>query len=230
MEREQVTGQGEWSVMVEKRATAGLNHLLTAMRQPDGPRTTGPCLAYGQLDPEVWFLDAAGHAVLPRWPRDSCSHLLTDSTTALTSLAWTTTARVRIAQTVPQAAIDAGCSTAFKYEVALTADRGGAAKPGSFAGLARATPAQLCRYRRAGDDPINGEFDSGRRLSEPEWAALRQALEPSPAVQPCTQAATRFAVLTAGPIVEIELDGCHRVLTPDNGLRQATPSLLALLS
>jgi len=193
-------------------------------------RCRSSCAAYAQIDPEVWFIDAAGQAVLPRWPRDSCDHIPTEATAALTGLAWTTTARVKMVQMAPQAAIDAGCLTAFKYMVQLTADQAGTAKPGSFADLAHSTDPHLCRYRHTGDDPVSGDFESGHPLSATAWTSLRQALEATPSVQPCTRAATRFALLSAGLFVEVELDGCHRVLTPDNGLRQATPNLLALLT
>ncbi len=67
-------------------------------------------------------------------------------------------------------------------------------------------------------------------LSATAWTALRNALNGTPRAQPCTQTATQFVVLYDGGFVEIELDGCHRVLTPDYALRQATPSLLALLT
>jgi hypothetical protein len=230
VETEQVAGNGQWNVMVEKRATAGLDRLLTTIRQPDSALTTSSCAAYAQIDPEVWFIDAAGQAVLPSWPRDSCDHIPTEATAALTALAWTTTARVKMVQMVPQAAIDAGCSTAFKYLVQLIAGQAGTAKPGSFADLAHSADPHLCRYRHTGDDPVSGDFESGHPLSATAWTSLRQALEATTPAQPCTRAATRFALISAGPFVEIELDGCHRVLTPDNGLRQATPSLLALLT
>jgi hypothetical protein len=114
--------------------------------------------------------------------------------------------------------------------VQLTAEEGGVAKPGSFAALAHGSDPHLCRYRHTGTDPYRGDFESGHPVSTTAWAALREALDASTPAQPCTQAATRFVLLYAGPFVEIELDGCHRVLTPDNGLRQATSGLLALVT
>ena len=45
-----------------------------------------------------WFTGANGRAVLPRWPRDSCTRLPQDGRAALAALTWTTTAAVRIKQ------------------------------------------------------------------------------------------------------------------------------------
>ena len=230
VESERVAGQGEWRVLVERRAGTGIEALVTELRRPDEPKTSGACAAFMQYDPETWFLDAAGHAVLPGWPRDSCDHLPPAVTAARTALHWTTTARVRMRQTVPQAAIEAGCEPAWKYLVADRAARGGVV-PGTFSGLAGGDAPHLCRYRRAASDPLRGDFDSGRELAPAEWTALRAALDATPPVAACTVPAGRFAVLVnAGSFAEVELDGCRRVLTSDNGLRQAGPQLLALLA
>ena len=230
VESERVAGQGEWSVLVEKRASTDIAALVTAMRRPDETKTAGPCRLNLDLDPEVWFLDATGRAVLPGWPRDSCNHLTASSTQALEALHWTVAARVRIAQSIPQAVIDAGCTTTWKYLFALTTP---GSKAGSFADLAHASNLHLCAYRRSSDDPMRGDFTSGHAIEASAWAALKAALEAAtvPAAS-CGGQATRFAVLNAssGSSTEIELDGCRRILTPDNGLRQATPELIAMLT
>jgi hypothetical protein len=227
---ERIPGQGEWSVMVEQRASSGTDALVTAMRQPDATAIAGQaCRAFAQLDPEVWFLDAAGHAVLPAWPRDGCDHIPAPATTALDAVHWTTVAQVRVAQVTPQAALDAGCTSAWKYLFDLSAVGGESPKRGSFADLAHSTDPHLCRYRRATDDPQRGDFESGHAVTPTVWSAIRSALEATPPATACRQSAARFAVLIAGPYVEIELDGCRRVLTPDSGLRQATPGVTSLL-
>ena len=230
VETELVAGDGQWAVLVEKRAASGLAPVVAAVRRADEHALQASCTSELDLDPQVWFIDANGRAVLPRWPRDSCGHLFQDVRVVLAALTWTTTAQVRLKQLTPQAALDAGCPTAVKYMVQMTADESGAAKAGTFADLAHVSAPPLCQYTRTGADPGDGTFESGRPLSATAWTALRQALDGAPPAKPCTQAATRFVVLDTSAFVEIELDGCHRVLTPDNALRQATPRLLALLT
>jgi hypothetical protein len=161
--------------------------VVAAVRRDDDRAPAAGCRADLVLDPQVWFIDATGRAVVPRWPRHSCGHLLKDGQATLAALTWTTTARVRIKQLVPQAALDAGCETAFKYLVQMTADEGGAAKAGSFADLAHGSAPHLCRYSRIGADPGDGTFESGHPLSATAWAALRQALNGTTLVQPCTR-------------------------------------------
>jgi hypothetical protein len=89
------------TIAIEERTSSDVSALVAAMRLPDArERSRQGCLAYGDLDPEVWFLDAAGAAVLPRWPRDSCGHRSgMPSWNAWRSLRWTVTARVPVPQT-----------------------------------------------------------------------------------------------------------------------------------
>ena len=229
---ERVPGRGEWQVRIERRATAGVDALVAALRLPDVPSRAGvSCASYADGVPEVWVVDDHGHAVLPRWPTDVCRHLRMEAKQALSAVTWRETGRRRLQLVTPQAALDAGCEVAFKDVVAIEAGNG-SPRPGSLGGLADLPGASACIYRVTDPTPA-GTFERGARLHGAAWARLAEHLGRTPVDStPCTASGRRFAELLLGAkgLVSIELDGCRRILTPDGGVRRATGAVLADLA
>jgi hypothetical protein len=222
---EKVPGEGEWRVGVQRRAGSGLEPVVAALRLPDEPRSTGACTMEYDADGEVWLVDAAGRAVLPRWPRNGCGHLRPETGAALGRLTYDATTRRREALQTPQSALDSGCPTAYKNMVAIEAPT--AHGPGSFAAMPKLAGA-VCRYRTDDAETPSGPFITGHKADRAQWAALLAALEATGPAQPCHRNATEFVVIAESAYAE--MDGCQRVLTPDNALRQATPVLIDQLT
>ena len=228
---ERVPGEGVWRVAVGRRVDSGLDRFVAALREPDDAPGNGPCRLYADLEPEVWLFDGEGRAVLPRWPRDSCGHLKPPAGKLLDALPPGQITRRRLTLAVPQAVIDSGCETSWKDMVVVEASTAiTRRRDGSFEALRGQQSPSVCRYRAAdpGRDPA-GDFVSGEHVAPARWEALIRALEASPPASPCTAHGTTFVVLGANTVAYVETDGCHRILAPDNTLRQATPRLLSLL-
>ncbi len=227
---ETVPGKGQWLVATQRNATSGLEALVTALRAADEHSGDGACAANFDPDPMVWLIDAHGRGVLPRWPRNGCGHLQPAATAALAAVSFTTTETHRLRQITPQAVIDSGCATGWKDMLPLAAASGGSGDAGSLAALGKEDSPPLCVYRvtERGDTP-SGTLVRGRRLTATQTASLISLLEAAGPQRPCQAQANLFAVIGTSGSVYVELDGCQRVLTGDNGLRQATPALLAAL-
>ena len=229
---ERVPRQGEWQVRVERRATAGVPALVEALHLPDVPQRAGvSCLSYAAGVPELWVVDDHGHAVLPRWPTDQCGHLRAETKRALAAITWQRTGSRRVALVTPQAALDAGCEVAVKDRAAIEADEGPRGA-GSLDALVAMRGAPVCVYRVTDPTP-QGTFERGAKLRGAAWARLVAHLRRTPVASAgCSAVGQRFAEILLGEkgLVAIELDGCRRVLTPDQGVRRATPAVLADLA
>ena len=232
---ERLPGRGEWTVRRERRAAGGAQALAAALRLPDLPATGGGCLAYGQVVPELYALDDDGPAVLIRWPVDGCGHLRSEVAAAHGTVRWAEVASRPLRQITPQAALDSGCASGWK-DMAAVSDSAAAGRRGrgSLRTVGTAGHVRACTYRitERGETPF-GSFESGGRLEGAAWQVVLRALEAAPpAPIGCRVLGQRFIVLSAdaGEPLYVELDGCRRVLTPDGGLRTATPQLLQELS
>jgi hypothetical protein len=232
---ERVPDQGEWSVRRERRADAGSAALASALRLPDLPATGGGCNAIGHVVPELYALDVAGHAALVRWPVDGCGHPRTEVVEAHQAVRWTPVASRRLRQIAPQAALDSGCSPDWK-DMVVVEGVGAAARygRGTLDALAKARTVRACTYRvtERGQTPV-GSFEAGRTLDAAAWQVVLRVLETAPAAPDgCTTVGQRFATLSTDDTqtLYVELDGCRRVLTPDGGLRAATPRLVQELT
>lgn len=241
LESRSYAGEGTWTVLVERRASTGLEPLLRAMRERSEPRTDGGCTL--ELRTTPWFAVVATDG---RWwhsavPHDDCQKPQAAVGAALDALDLVTVAETRIRQDVTpaqQALADqaeaVGCSPVFKDVLADAAPADGAV-PAAGPGPAVARPdgpTVLCRYRvgTAPYDPGALGFESGERLSSSAAGALWDAVGASGPVRACRDQHTTVTVLQAGDrIAEIETDGCHRVLLDWTALRQASPDLLAAL-
>jgi hypothetical protein len=229
---ERVPGRGEWQVRVERRATAGVPALVDALHLPDVPPRGGvSCLSYADVVPELWVVDDHGHAVLPRWPTDECGHLRTEAKRALAAMTWQRTGSRRVGLVTPQAALDAGCEVAIKNLAAIEAGQG-PYRAGGLDGLAATSGASVCVYRVTDPTP-QGTFERGEKLRGVAWTRLVAHLRKTPVASAgCSAVGQRFAEILLGEKgqVAIELDGCRRILTPDHGVRRATPAVLADLA
>jgi hypothetical protein len=173
--------------------------------------------------------------VLVRWPLDECGHLRKEVLAAADGVHWTEVASRRLRQITPQGALDSGCAADWKDMPAIEgADAAARHGRGTLDTMAKATSVHACTYRitERGDVPV-GSFEAGRTLDAAAWQAVLQTLESAPAASDgCTIPGQRFTVLSdaASRSLYVELDGCRRVLTPDSGLRLATPQLLENLA
>lgn len=235
-----VPGQGVWLVRVEEETQAGQDELAAALRRPDGARTDQACAAYLDISPDLWAVDGAGRALLVRIPRDACAHIQPPVKQAMSAARWQEIGRRRLQQQTPQAALDAGCESAYSdmAGAAGIAGDGAGTDAGALAsgarGLAAAPAGRLCIYRVTDGGPKpNGPFVSGQPLATPRWRSVVAALgRTPPAARGCSTLPRRFAVVlpAEGEPAYVELDTCRRVLLGGAALRQATPELVRLLT
>jgi hypothetical protein len=242
VENRPVPGDGIWSYVVEKRATAHLDALAAALRADDEPVPWNQaCTADLQL--VVWFAVVTddGTWLRPRIPMTSCGQPQPAISAALGALTWTTVTARKGQQVQTQAVVEAeasagaaGCATAFKDLVAIeSADR--SPTPGPLTLGSPTGAVSVCRYRAATDadgTPMLS-FVSGRRVSATTAARLAAAVAASGPVGACTEPHSRITVVqaeTSGSVL-VEDDGCHRVLDADTGgWGRASPALLAALA
>ena len=237
-----VPGDGEWSYVVEKRASTDLDALATALRADDEPVPWSQgCSAVLVL--LVWFAVETddGTWLRPRIPETSCGEPQAAVSAALDAMTWTTVSATKSQQVRSQKAVEtasragaAGCPDAFKdmlvIEAADRTPRSGPITLGSPTGAV-----SVCHYA-AGKDSDGSPmltFASGRRVSTATAAALAAAAGASRPVATCSRPHTRVTGVQAatGAWLLVEADGCHRVLDGDtNGWGQATPALLAALA
>jgi hypothetical protein len=59
----------------QERYVNEVPELVQALSDPAPPAAAQGCAQYYDPQPNIWLLDAAGEAILPRWPVDACDHL-----------------------------------------------------------------------------------------------------------------------------------------------------------
>ena len=94
---EQVPGDGEWSVAVTSRATAGLAALVAALRLPSKPPTNGACTADRQ-EPTVVLLQVGTRTLVVASPVDECGQPRSEVQAAFSALTWFEVSRKRVAR------------------------------------------------------------------------------------------------------------------------------------
>ena len=234
---EQVPGDGEWSVVLQQRATAGLVSLVAALRLPSQPPTDGACPAILR-EPTQVQLEVAGKPMLVNTPKDPCRQTRPEVIKAYAALSWVTVKRTPMTRIRPEAAVTAGC-TQWKDMLAIEAHTAKTAGPGAM--FTADGPVRVCRYRSDypqdwvddGQHVATGNPESGKELSAASAADVVNRLSAAGPAAACSKRHSRFAVLTKGdngPTVYVELDGCLRILAPDNTLRQGDARLVSLLT
>jgi len=242
VEQRPVAGDGVWSFVVEKRATARLDHLATALREKDEPTPADQACAL-VLVVVPWFavVDARGTWVRPHVPATSCGDPQPAVMSALDALVWTTVSATRTTQLTTEAqakrdaaAAAAGCATPFKDMIAIEeADKAPTSRSDRWPPI-DAAGSTVCRYTAGVDTEgmPSLTFASGHRATGARATAIAAALSATGPVQPCTARHRAVTVLTTsgGAWYLVEDDGCHRLLDGDHSVwGQATPDLLTAL-
>ena len=238
-----VAGDGTWSYVVEKRAAAGFEPLVAALRAPDEPDVPGTgCSLMLILLPWFALEMPDGTWVRPRIPTTACHDPQWQVLQALRKLSFTTVSATRTTQVETQAEVErdaraahAGCDVMVKDMLAVE-DSFGAPKPGRMSLGGSPGAVRVCHYRagtdRDGSDVLTFLRGAGR-VDPAAAAGLGAALASSRPLRPCTRRHTVVDSLqsSTGGWFLVELDGCHRVLDVErSAFAQATPQLLAALA
>jgi hypothetical protein len=235
-EPEHVPGDGEWSVTLRERATGrAMLDLVSALRLPSEPQGDEPCPAV-LLGPTVVRLETASGPVDVATPKDSCSQTRSEVIAAYQALSWVEVWRLRGARLRSEAAVSAGCD-AWKDMLAISAQDSIGGGPGAL--LAPGASVKVCLYRSsypAGWTPssntvVDGEPDGGGQLATATVGRVAALLRAAGPASRCRSRHGHFAVVFSkpGPLY-VELDGCFRVLAPDDSLRQGSEELADLLA
>jgi hypothetical protein len=215
---------GGTEMTAEEARADDLSVLLPTLRLPDEPATAEACTADLPAVPWLALVDRDGRWIRPGIPIDSCSKPRIEFRQAYEKLTTVTVKSRVVRQIESDEAATAGCSQTYGD---MTWASGGfeSVQETTLAPLPSRTSARRCVYdvpvgERGGDKPA-GEFRDGGPLSAADWAAIRTEVEASePATATCKTSASRFAVihLEPGGVVNIEADGCRRILAePANG-------------
>ncbi|MGN9911212.1 hypothetical protein ACTMTJ_27015 [Phytohabitans sp. LJ34] len=237
-------GRGTGPVVGNEYRGTDIAALVAALRLPDLPKTPGrdvACTLEAISWPWLALVDSAGHFVRPSPPRTPCGKPRAEVQEAITALKLTRVdSRVYDAHLAPEPAA-ARCEATWGDHVWIESRR--AARPGPAGRpLAGAATVGLCEYHVSADERgrtfPTGDFARGRVLPQPRRDLIEAALSTTGPAEPCTGPASRFAVLMpqGGGYgeVQVELDGCRRVLSyPGRGkdpvVSQGGPELTRLL-
>jgi hypothetical protein len=231
-----VPGQGRWQFQLRQVAYNGLAQLTTALRRPSMPTPANQLCALPGIAVEPFsLLGRNGQLIAPRLPTEICGGPQRQALTALGALHWKTVAAHRTVQVETQQGLASGCAAAWKDMIGVLADidHGRTLRPSGGGPVFGPQPASLlvCEYRdRAGQD--NPYLLGGGQVSGTTETSLLQGIASGRATTTCTLPRTTFAVLLPphAPPAYVEIDGCHRVLRPDNGIAQATTAALAIIN
>lgn len=221
-------GGAKWQTLITERADTPATTLLAELRKASDPPTNAACDLRAVFVPYFALVTSAGTAVRVDLPRDSCGKPRAAALDALSALPFRATASKMLKQLTSSLAAKSGCPQSWKDEF----DLGRTAKAGRTGWPAAAT-IQVCAYRvatPAGPIPV-GDLTAARTLTGSAARTLVTALNHAPAATTCTVWNSRFAVLRSdsGQPAVVELDGCHRLLRPDDSLGQLTPAITATL-
>jgi len=222
-----VAGKGTWQMLIAERANGNPVALRAALAKASEPRTTLACPAIAMVVPYFVLVDESGGGYLPFLPTDSCQKPQGEAMAAVQALRFTISSSTPIRQIEPEPAQHSGCSQRWKDLINISAGsaRSGLAVPWP------SPPKQItaCVYAAAtGTD--GGKFIRTRLLDAAQTQLLIGSLRSAAAAEPCSKAHTEFAVLIAavpaGEAWYAEVDGCQRVLRPNNTLGQLPAAAL----
>jgi len=227
----EVPGEGRWLVLVTERADTPAADLLDLLRQPSDP-PSGACPAMLVVPPYFALVDPAGEALLPTIPTDRCRFPREEARDAVEALPFRVLSEKRVRQLESQGSIDAGCSESWKDELVIEGEH---ARPGPATPVwpAPSDALRICVYDTGGAVEPVGRFASGRTITGDAARALAELLDKAGPAATCSAPHTRFAVVSrdgAAQRAVAELDGCRRLLRPDNTLGQLdAPAIDALI-
>lgn len=221
---EEVPGDGEWTVRLLQRVpAASAGALLQAFALPSESEFGVNCAAV-LIYPATIELETSSGRVSVAPPTGVCGQTRHEVVAAWQALPWATVATTWIKRERSESAVAADC-VAWKDMIAIDGTR---AKPGAAGPLLDGTgPVSVCLFRSTGD--LAGDPTGGRQLTADEGQRLATLLAAAGPAAPCGATHTRFAVVGKSTPVSVELDGCMRILAPDNTLRQGGAELTTLL-
>jgi len=236
-----VAGDGTWQFAVAQRASSGLSEFLRLLQQPSASapaRATIACPADLLLVPDFGLVGSDGTVVRPKLPLTVCGQPLVNVLSALNGLPWKTETETKVTQVLTQTEVETGCPSAYKYLPGLK--NGADAIPWSQVKHPAPNPVTVvCVFRvDATTYPYpDGLFVAGKKLTGVQGTAALALAEgastaDSAAKTPCSGNATRFAVLGSGNELQylLELDGCHRLMFPNDYLATGPVGLFTLLA
>ena len=241
-EEQRRAGGGTDLVAVEDRAE-DVAPLLSALRLPDQPPEE-ICPANMSQAPWVFLLDARGRWIHPGMPGDGCSEPRPEIQSALDKLRRTRLATQVIGLIQSDLAAATGCEDEYA-DMVWTYGLDEIIQHPLGVLAADDAPVTMCVYRVAageqGSDKPRGELVSGGPLPAGRWPAAKRRIQAGvPVTTACTTPSSRFVLLhTPHEQIDVELDGCRRLLAPstpaDDGsssdtLRQPGPGLADLLA
>jgi hypothetical protein len=214
-------GRGEWTTWITEKADTSAENLVAQVRKPSDRRTDAPCTADYIAPPYFMLINAEGKAVLPEVPQDPCGKPKIEVRNTLDALPYKLVSETLIRQIQSQGSIDTGCSDSWKDLLAID---GISYKPGPAAKVMRSSePVLVCVYRSEGEV---GKLVAGHKIPAEQLATLDNV---GPAV-PCEAKHSTYAVLSGGTEALIELDGCRRMIRPDQTLGQLDAAAVAVLA
>jgi hypothetical protein len=216
--------KGEWTTVVTEKAGTPAEDLVAQLRKASDRRTSEACTLEFVAPPYFVLINAEGKAVLPQVPTDACGKPRIEVRNTLDALPYKTVSETLVNQSQSQLSIDTGCSSAWKDLLAIDEI---SYKPGPATKVMRATgQVRVCVFQSEGDI---GKLVSGHTVPAGQLTSLDSA---GPAA-PCEAEHTRFATLTGdsgGGDAMVELDGCHRMIRPDQTLGQLDAATVAGLA
>jgi hypothetical protein len=235
-----VAGDGSWQFAVAQRASAGLADLLRLLQQPNASapaRTQIACPADLLMVPDFGLVGSDGTVVRPKLPLTVCGAPMPNVLTALNGLPWKTETETKVTRIQTQAEIDTGCPSSYKYLPGF--GLGGTPMPWSqvrhppTAAIGVACVLRVDETTYPG--PV-GDFTVGKLLTAAQGTAVESMVDAAStagsAAPPCSAKATHFATLgdRNDPTFLLELDGCRRLMFPDDYLATGPSGLFALLA
>jgi hypothetical protein len=232
-----VPGQGVWQFELRQVSYRGLAPLAAALKRPSvRPPASLACAAPGVHVQPFVLRGRDGRIMAPRLPTEACGNPQHQALAALQALHWVTESAQRGVQVEAQAGAKSGCPAAWKDMIGFLAGlrHGQALHPSAGGPVFSARPSWLrvCAYRdRSG--PLDTYLVGGGQVTGAMETALLLGVDAGSTTVTCRQPHAMFAVLLhpgqGTPPAYVEIDGCHRVLRPDNRVGQASTSALTII-
>jgi hypothetical protein len=225
-------GEGEWAYQIFERADTDARELVEQLRRPSEPQANQPCTMELRVPPYFALVDGAGKGVMPPVPTDGCGKPRIEVFKLLDRMRYRVLSETPISQVTSQKSVDSGCPDAYKdltsYDNVVSHDAPvGPVWANAVADL------RICVYASPGNEPNRAGKLTGSRVVT--GAAAKNIADQLNAARPaitCDKPHTAFATVaptTMNNPVSVELDGCQRMLRPDNTLVQLNEGVVAAL-